>query len=633
MATTPPQTRLAIDLMTAIGEAPASFEGRLVTAVNDAMGAAATALWRPTMPQWRLLAAAPGPSELPEAAAEALDAERPLELGGWLAVPTGSPHGAKQPDVLTLRNPPANLDAEALGRLVFAARSAAYLADQDASRTERLAELVGLSLEWGESSDTAALLERMAEAATRLFDSDRATIFLWDRQASQLVGRPALGLPDNRLVIPANAGVVGQVVQSGEALRVSRAETELVDRTTDESTGYRTESLLCVPLDAPGGERLGAFELINKRVGDFSEDDERGLAEFAQLAAVAVANTQQVEELVEQRDALVEQAASGVRMLGESPAILALRSTIQRVADADLAVLVLGENGTGKEVVAQSLHFQSRRRNEPLLAVNCAAIAETLLESELFGHEAGAFTDARESRAGKFELADGGTLLLDEIGDMSPGGQAKLLRVLEDKTVVRVGGAEERKVDVRVVAATNRDLSQRVREGTFREDLFYRLNVVSIDLPPLRQRGDDVVLLAEHFLKTFSKTRGRKPPKLNAAAKRKLTGHDWPGNIRELRNLMERVAYLTDGTSVTPEDLSIIERGPSRGADGQLAIEGELTEATHEFQRRYINRAIDRSRGNVAAAARDLGLHRSNLYRKMKQLGMGEVDGTADERG
>lgn len=620
--TTPPLAKLALDLTNAIAGVGGSFDDRAVKAIAVAFDAASVALWRPAAPEWRLLAATKPTTAVPEAAAEALDSERPVEQAGWVAIPIQAADGRQQFDLLTIQTPPAAIPANEVGTLVAAARAVAAQAEEDAGRTERLAELVSLSLEWGESSDTTALLEKMAEAATRLFRCDRATIFLWDRSAKQLVGRPALGLPDNRLVIPQDAGVVGRVVGTGEPLRTSLADAELVDRATDETTGYRTESLLCVPLDDPTGERLGAFELINARGGEFTEDDERGLAEFARLAAVAVSNAQHVEELVEQRDALVDQAASGVRMLGESPAIVTLRETIQRVADADLAVLVLGENGTGKEVVAQSLHFQSGRRSAPLLAVNCAAIAETLLESELFGHEAGAFTDAREAQAGKFELADGGTLLLDEIGDMSPGGQAKLLRVLEDKTVVRVGGSEERKVDVRVVAATNRDLAGRVRDGAFREDLFYRLNVVSIDLPPLRQRGDDVLLLAEHFLRQFCQTRGRKPPKLAATTKQKLTAHNWPGNIRELRNLMERVAYLSDSPLLQPEDLSIIDRGPTREPSGALAIEGELSEATAEFQRRHINRAIDRMRGNVAAAARDLGLHRSNLYRKMKLLGM-----------
>ena len=213
---------------------------------------------------------------------------------------------------------------------------------------------------------------------------------------------------------------------------------------------------------------------------------------------------------------MVDQAAEDVRLVGNSPAIEALRSTVRRVADTDLAVLVLGENGTGKEVVSQLIHYRSPRRDRPFVAVNCAAIAETLLESELFGHEKGAFTDAHESRPGKFEIAAGGTLLLDEIGDLSPGGQAKLLRVLEEKVVVRVGGSKPIPVDVRVIAATNQNLADMVRARKFRQDLFYRLNVVVLELPPLRDRGDDILLLADHFLTDFCRRARRKPPKFSA---------------------------------------------------------------------------------------------------------------------
>ncbi|TWT42921.1 sigma-54-dependent Fis family transcriptional regulator [Botrimarina hoheduenensis] len=611
---------------------PVEADRRLLGVLAECVGARQAALWRPTLPDWSLIAAHPRPTPaVPEAVAEALDLGGSAHLAGWSATPLSVTTGAMQPDVLAIE---AKLDAATLtemASLFEAARSAA----RQLQRGERLDELLGMSIAWSASSDTVALLEAMAESATRLFAADRATIFLWDKRAAKLVGRPALGLPGNQLVIPEDAGVVGKVVQTGTPRRVGpRDGGAQVDRSTDTQTGYRTKSLLCVPLDAPSGERLGAFELINKKgpTGEFNDDDEAGLAEFAYLAAAAVASAQQLEDLLDQRDTLIDQAASGARMLGESPAIAALRKTIDRVAESDLSVLVLGENGTGKEVVAQSLHFRSPRRAAPLLAVNCAAIAESLLESELFGHEAGAFTDARESRAGKFELADGGTLLLDEIGDMSLAGQAKLLRVLEDKTVVRVGGAEERRVDVRVVAATNRDLSQRVREKSFREDLFYRLCVVTLELPPLRDRGEDVLLLAEHFLRSFGQSRGRKPPKLSAGAKKRLLTHNWPGNVRELRNLMERVAYLTDGPTIGPEDLSIISRSAGTGENGATELfEGTLTDATNAFQRAYIDHCVDRSRGNVASAARQLGLHRSNLYRKMRHLGLEEgSSGTED---
>jgi Nif-specific regulatory protein len=376
---------------------------------------------------------------------------------------------------------------------------------------------------------------------------------------------------------------------------------------------------------------LGAFEVINKlpikgkgagvdEVPSFTDEDERLLVELAGHAATALANTQELEELVATHRRLVDQAAQGVRLIGESPAIQALRSTIARVAKTDLAVLILGENGAGKEVVSQAIHYLSPRRTQPFIPVNCAAIPDTLLESELFGHEKGAFTDAQEARAGKFELARGGTLFLDEIGDLSRGGQAKLLRVLEEKVVVRVGGSKPIHADARVIAATNQDLADMVRQKRFREDLYFRLNVVTLLLPPLRDRGDDLLLLAEHFLTDFSRKARRRVPKLTAAARKRLLQHQWPGNVRELRNLMERLAYLTAEDKIEAEDLALID--PHAEAAGQFVFEGPLTDATHDFQVEYIQRAIQRARGNMTDAAELLGLHRSNLYRKMRQLRM-----------
>jgi Nif-specific regulatory protein len=327
-----------------------------------------------------------------------------------------------------------------------------------------------------------------------------------------------------------------------------------------------------------------------------------------------------LEELLTKHQQLVEAAAEGVQLIGISPAIEAVRSTIRRIADTDLAILILGENGTGKEVVARSIHYLSRRRDQPFIAVNCAALTETLLESELFGHEKGAFTDAHQTRAGKFELASGGTLFLDEIGDMSPSGQAKLLRVLEEKTVVRVGGSTPIHTEVRIVAATNQDLARMVREKKFREDLYFRLNVVSLELPPLRERGEDILQLAEFFLGGFCRNMGRRMPDFSAVARKKLLVHAWPGNIRELRNLMERLAYLSSGDRIEGEDLAFIDTGED--ADNPENA-GTLTEATRLFQQRHILQMIERAQGNMSLAAKRLGLHRSNLYRKMRQLEMG----------
>jgi Nif-specific regulatory protein len=429
-------------------------------------------------------------------------------------------------------------------------------------------------------------------------------------------------VPGGELRLPDDSGIVGQVIQTGEPRRASGLhDAQAIDRAVDRQTGYRTETILCVPLISPQGDRLGAFEVLNKRDGAFTAEDQRELVELAAYAAVALENTQQFAELLERHEKMVEQAAQDTLLVGESAPVQALRATVRRIADTDLAVLLLGENGTGKEVAARLIHFGSRRRKHPFIAVNCAALAETLLESELFGHEKGAFTDAHEARAGKFELASGGTLFLDEIGDMSLSGQAKLLRVLEEKMIVRVGGSKSIHTDVRVLAATNQNLAELVRAKRFRADLYFRLNVVSLELPPLRERGDDVLRLADHFLREFSRRAGRRVPKFTAAARKRLESHTWPGNVRELRNLMERLAYLTSGDRIEAEELAFIL---SPAAANSAAIDAGLTlnDATHQFQEKYIKQTIERARGNVSQAAKNLGVHRSNLYRKMRQLGM-----------
>jgi Nif-specific regulatory protein len=430
------------------------------------------------------------------------------------------------------------------------------------------------------------------------------------------------------LRIPDDRGVVGQVVQTGEPRRVDadiQQEQKEIDRTVDKQLAFQTRNLLCVPLRGRHGEMLGAFEMINKVGGNFTAEDQEALVELATHAGTALENTQEMELLLATRRQMADHAAQGIKLIGDSPAIDALRSTIKRVAHTDLAILILGENGTGKEVVAQSVHYLSPRRNEPFVAVNCAALAETLLESELFGHEKGAFTDAHEARAGKFELASGGTLFLDEIGDMSLSGQAKLLRVLEEKIVVRVGGSRPIHTDARVLAATNQNLGKMVREKKFREDLFFRLNVVSLDLPPLRDRGDDILLLAEHFLSDFCAKARRKLPKFTAEAKKRLRTHAWPGNVRELRNLMERLAYLSQGEKVDADDLAFI-LAPGEAGAGMVPMDLPLGEATDRFQLEYIQKHLDSSRGNISDAARRLGMHRSNMYRKMRQLGMEVIE-------
>ena len=590
---------------------------------------------------WRTLGASESHRSLPvELLAESLDADAPVVRGDWYVTPLAPRSGtAEMLCALRTWNPEVERHGTLETMRLWLADGLQQVRAREhvTKRAERLQAILEIAARWQRTQEMEPLLTEMAETATRLLGAERASIFLWDKANKLLVGRPALGVPGNELRIADTIGVVGQVVQTGLARRVDadiEAEQREVDRRVDKQTKFQTRSIVCVPLvgwdSSPvrsarqtKGQIFGAFEVLNKIGGNFTADDEEALTELAMHAAVALENTQQMEQLVSARKQVADEAAQGVQLIGSSPAIEALRGTVKRVADTDLAVLILGENGTGKEVVAQMIHYHSSRRQEPFVAVNCAAITETLLESELFGHEKGAFTDARETRQGKFELASGGTLFLDEIGDMSLGGQAKLLRVLEEKVVVRVGGSTTIPTDARVLAATNQNLAELVRAKRFREDLFFRLNVVTLDLPPLRSRGDDVELLAEHFLKIFSVKARRKAPKFTAAARKRLLSHAWPGNVRELRNLMERLAYLSpeDQDKIDAPDLAFI-MSPSAGAASILALDEPLTEATQRFQVEYIKKQIETCRGNMTLAAEKLGLHRSNLYRKMGQLGM-----------
>jgi transcriptional regulator with GAF, ATPase, and Fis domain len=579
--------------------------------------------------RWRVIAQAGDGTPPPDLLSDAIDADALRQRDGWAATPLSPRSGSGE--VLVLRT-----EGKALIDEAFAQTLAALMQDalvlvrqrmRDQARIERLEAILSIAGQWNQTNEMESLLTQMAEASTRLLDAERASIFLWDRSNGTLVGRPALGVEGGELRIADNRGVVGQVVQSGEVRRIDEGVgQDEIDRKVDQKLDFETRTVLCVPLRGRSGQLFGAFEMINKRGGNFNSDDEEALVELASHAAIALENTQQYEELLRRRKELTEEAAHQAQLVGVSPTIEALRSTVGRVADTDLAILVLGENGTGKEVVSRMIHYLSKRRDEPFVAVNCAALTETLLESELFGHEKGAFTDAHEARVGKFESASGGTLFLDEIGDLSPSGQAKLLRVLEEKVVVRVGGSVPIHTDTRVIAATNQDLAEMVHERRFREDLFFRLNVVSLECPPLRDRGEDTLLLAEHFLAEFCLRARRQPPRFTAAAKKRMMLHRWPGNVRELRNLMERLAYLLQGDEIDADDLAfILTSGDDGSGLGNLDL--PLAEATNRFQADYVRHQIRNSRGNMTEAARRLGLHRSNLYRKMRQLGMDADEG------
>ena len=325
------------------------------------------------------------------------------------------------------------------------------------------------------------------------------------------------------------------------------------------------------------------------------------------------------------------------QIVGDSPKMIDLRKFIETVAPTDSTVLILGESGTGKELVAGSIHHLSARAEKNYIRLNCAAIPENLLESELFGHEKGAFTGALRTKTGRVEEADGGTIFLDEIGDMSRPLQAKLLRFLEDGSFTRVGGNEEKRVHVRIIAATNRDIVQAIKENDFREDLYHRLNVMQFRPPPLRDRGRDVVTLAQHFLVQNCQKLGRAPLKLSTAAEQKLLAHQWPGNVRELRNVMERAAIIEQTDEVQPESLPDFELETQLRSSSDSSPEAEVdfqlgfAEAVASFERKMIQKALEQNQYNVNRSAEQLKMTRHSLRYRMQQLGL--VNNSKDSGG
>ena len=354
--------------------------------------------------------------------------------------------------------------------------------------------------------------------------------------------------------------------------------------------------------------RLGAYDFIEKPLS-------------LEKTILAVRNALEHQRLEQENLTLRQTLDERYELVGESPAIHGLRIQIQSAAPSHGRVLIRGESGTGKELIARAIHRQSLRAERPFVEVNCAAIPDELIESELFGHERGAFTGATTKRRGKFELADGGTIFLDEVGDMSLKTQAKVLRVLQEQTFERVGGSETLTVDVRVIAASNKDLEDEIQRGTFREDLFYRLNVIPFEVLPLRDRREDVVLLAEHFLGLFSREYGKREKTISRDALDLLLKYPWPGNVRELRNVMERMVIMVPRNSIEAGDLETslrirVEPEPVE------EMEGTLREAREQFEKKFILHRLQETHWNITRAAERLGIERSNLHRKMKGYGI-----------
>jgi two-component system nitrogen regulation response regulator NtrX len=356
--------------------------------------------------------------------------------------------------------------------------------------------------------------------------------------------------------------------------------------------------------------KMGAFDFVEKPLS-------------LEKTVLVIRNALRQRHLEAENRALRARVDRATRMVGESVLMRQLREQVAMAAPTNGRVLIYGENGTGKELVARSVHALSRRRNQAFVEVNCAAIPEELIESELFGHVKGAFTGAVADRRGKFEAANGGTIFLDEIADMSLKTQAKVLRVLQEQVTEPVGSTSRVHVDVRVLAATNKDLVTEIRTGRFREDLYFRLNVIPVFVPPLRDRTEDIPLLAEHFIADFAAEYGRRPKTLAAGAMARLQAYRWPGNVRELRNVMERIVIMAPGDEITEHDLAFLSGPPTATTSDEAAAPAiPLYMARDQFEREYILKQLALQQGNISRTAEILGVERSNLYRKMRAFGI-----------
>jgi Nif-specific regulatory protein len=458
--------------------------------------------------------------------------------------------------------------------------------------------------------DQDEMLDVIMSVALKTLNAERGFIALIDEDTEELsceLVRSASGgdLPEK---LEVSRTIVHKVLKEGVSiLAVNAQEDKQYDR-AKSIREYNIRSAVCAPF-LFRDDVLGVLYLDNRAsAGSFSKDDQMFLIALCHQAGVALGNARLHRRVLQENVWLENTLKPEFQILGESEKMMKVFETIKKVAPTDITVLVQGETGTGKELVAKSIHALSPRREHPFVPVNCAAIPKELIESELFGHEKGAFTGATSAREGKFQVAHGGTIFLDEIGDMSLDLQAKVLRILEDKELQRVGGSKSITVDVRVIAATNKDLAKAVEDGLFREDLYYRLDVVSLKLPPLRERKKDIIPLAEHFIAGRVK-------KISAKAMKLMETFAWPGNVRELRNCVDRAVVLGDGKVIQPEDLPYALR------KGGQVIPAPLETLEH-MEEDHILRVLRHTRWNKSDAARILGITRQTLDNKIKKYGI-----------
>jgi transcriptional regulator with GAF, ATPase, and Fis domain len=463
-----------------------------------------------------------------------------------------------------------------------------------------------------------ALARNLLELIFEVVPAERGAILLVDEnsgQFSSVFGFERLASRSGSVQV--SHMIVGRVLKEGVAILGNQITSDDSFLPSDSLVASKIESLLCVPL-AIFGKISGAIYLDTRdRKVLFDEHHLQLMTAIAAIAAIATKNALRLEWLEGENRRLQTDIDLQHDMVGESPAMREVCQFIAKVAPTDSTVLITGESGTGKELAAHAIHRNSRRSAKPFVAINCATLTEALLESELFGHEKGAFTGAVSKKKGKLEVADGGTVFLDEMGELAPAIQAKLLRVLQEQQFERVGGTHPIKVDIRLIAATNRDLGEAIRNGIIRKDLYYRLNVVSLKMPPLRERREDIPTLARYFTRKYAEKSKRRIDGISAETEAFLAAYDWPGNIRELENAIERAVVLGSSDVLLPDDLPepVLDVRPS---PSNAAM--QFHDAVRESKKHIILNALDRMNGDYSQAAKLLGLHVNNLHRSIRNL-------------
>ncbi len=474
--------------------------------------------------------------------------------------------------------------------------------------------------------DARSLLERILESATKLTEGEASSLLLVNSENNKLYFEISIGSKGKELKnfsLNMGEGIAGWVAKNSTSLIVNDVDTD--PRFFSEigtKIGFSTKSILAVPM-LIRDECVGVLEIINRKDGGyFSNDDLQWLEMFASQAALAIRNAKEYQKVKDEVNQLQKRILDDDNkyhtFIGSSSVIREKLEIAKKIAVTDSSVLITGESGVGKELFAEQIHLNSGRSDKPFIRVNCAALPENLIESELFGHVKGAFTDASTERRGRFELADGGTIFLDEIGEIQLNLQAKLLRVIQHKVFEKVGSSNSVHVDVRILAATNIDMENALEKGTFRKDLYYRLNVLPFYIPPLRERTEDIALLADHFLAKVTHDTNRKREGFTSEAMEHLLSYSWPGNVRELENVVERSVLISSGKYIEVNDL-MLQSNPGKR---DQYVEKPLKEAITQFKKHYLKTVLDRYKWNQTVTSKALGIQRTYLSKLLKELNL-----------